>query len=80
MRHDPILELMKRRWTAAEEVESLTERLAAAQRVARASADALFDAQTKKANRLLCELMQAENRPRGKGRPGARKGAKRGSP
>ena len=74
MRHDPILELMKRRWAAAEEVESLTARLVAAQGAARASADALADALSREARRLLVALLAAEHKPRGRVKKGANGG------
>ena len=55
-----ILELMKRRWAAAEEVEALTVRLSAAQRAARDTADALSDALSRESGERLCTILALE--------------------
>lgn len=80
MRHDPIIELMEKRWTAAEEAESLTLELVAltlscarsalqlvtAQRHARDAADELADALAKESSARLCKILALEAAARGK--------------
>ncbi len=87
-----ILDLMERRWAAADEAESLALQtainalqLVTAQRHARESADALADALTKESGTRLCKILQLENpgppsRDISRPKRRARKGEKRGSP
>jgi hypothetical protein len=75
MKKHTILKLMRRRWTAAEKVESLTARLVIAQRAARNAADALSDALAKESGARLVRIIALEHPPKS-GRRKASKGAK----
>jgi hypothetical protein len=67
---DTILDLMRARWAAAEEVEAITARLMLAQRAQRDTADQLADALGKESNARLVTIMRLEHPPKKRGKKG----------